>query len=380
MYYNTLCDEYISALGFGLMRLPTKDGEIEKKKAEELIEQAYDKGINYFDTAYGYLNGKAETFAGEVLSNHQRKTWKIATKMPGHMLRSSDGKLTYKGYMRDRDSESIDAIFHNQLVNLKTDYVDFYLLHNVNKYSIDIYLNPQIGIIDYLLKKKISGEVRHLGFSFHGNTDLLELFLNRCKDVFEFVQIQLNYYDWFFGDAKYQYMLLTDMNIPVIAMEPLRGGRLVDNSSCISTIEGDLCGPELALAFLQDLENVKLVLSGMSNKRQMKDNLNIYQNKRGLSSVYYEDLKKLASRLESMIMCTGCSYCTEVCPKRIDIPTIMEYYNKMISGELTEFDNDSNGIFNCIYCRECEKVCPQEIKPYEILNIMKTIEEQGKAR
>lgn len=213
MIYSDFQDKTLSLLGFGTMRLPlNSDGTIDEVQVREMTRYCLEHGVNYFDTAYPYHNGDSERVIGRILSEYPRDSYYLATKYPGHQILST-------GY-------NPAEIFEEQLAKCGVDYFDFYLLHNVYEKSMETYLDPQWGIIDYFKEQKRLGRIRHLGFSTHAQTKCLKEFLDICGDAMEFCQIQLNYLDWTLQDAKAKYELLTEQGIPVWVMEPVRGGRL----------------------------------------------------------------------------------------------------------------------------------------------------------
>ena len=214
MVYREFQDLKLSGLGFGAMRLPIiggDEGVIDEAAAEKMIDEAFAKGINYFDTAWGYHNGNSELVVGKALSKYPRDKFYLATKFPGYDL---------------SNMPKVKEIFEEQLKKTRVEYFDFYLFHNVCEMNINQYLDPQFGIYDYLMEQKKNGRIKHLGFSCHGAMDVLKRFLDAYGENMEFCQIQLNYFDWGFQEAKEKVELLNSMNIPVWVMEPLRGGRL----------------------------------------------------------------------------------------------------------------------------------------------------------
>ena len=214
MIYRDFQDMKLSALGFGSMRLPVVDGndaQIDEAAALAMVDYAIAHGVNYFDTAWGYHDGNSELVMGKALARHPRESFFLATKFPGYDLANMD---------------KVEAIFEKQLEKCRVDYFDFYLFHNVCEMNIDAYLDPKYGIHDYLMKQKASGRIRHLGFSAHGAYPVLKRFLDAYGKDMEFCQLQINYLDWDFQDAKAKVELLREHNIPVWVMEPLRGGKL----------------------------------------------------------------------------------------------------------------------------------------------------------
>ncbi|MGI6664916.1 MAG: aldo/keto reductase [Christensenellaceae bacterium] len=283
MTYQTFQDLKISSLGMGNMRLPVdENGIIQKQKAEEMLVYAYENGINYFDTAYRYHDGQSEPFVGEVLAQFPRETWYLASKMPGHMMHYKNGKLGFQGYLAGHTMDSIAELFEDQLARCGVDYFDFYLLHNVAESSYDFYTNEELGVVRYLQEQKKQGKIRHLGFSSHGRVEIIERFLDHYPGIFEFVQIQLNYMDWALQEAGRKYELLTKRNIPVVVMEPVRGGALASLSEAGNALLKEK-RPQDSIAawafrYLQALPGLLTVLSGMTTMEQLKENMALFAN------------------------------------------------------------------------------------------------------
>ena len=210
MIYRDFQDIKLSALGMGAMRLPVVDGDdsrIDEKKAEEMVAYAMANGVNYYDTAWGYHGGNSELVMGKALKNYPRESFYLASKFPGYDLANMD---------------KVEEIFEKQLEKCQVEYFDFYLFHNVCEMNIDAYLDPKYGIFEYLMKQKENGRIRHLGFSAHGKMDVLKRFLDAYGEHMEFCQLQLNYLDWTFQNAKEKVELMREHNIPVWLMEPAR--------------------------------------------------------------------------------------------------------------------------------------------------------------
>lgn len=372
MIYKTFKDLKLSMLGMGNMRLPTEgeNGPIDVGKAREIIEYAYEHGINYFDTAYRYHNGQSELVVGEALSKYSRSSWYLASKMPGHMMNYIDGKLGFQGYLSGEPVSSPSAIFEEQLRKCGVDYFDFYLLHNVSESSYDIYTNEELGIVDYLLEEKKAGRIRHLGFSAHGRADTIERFLN-WRDCFEFVQIQLNYLDWDLQEARLSYELLQKRGIPVIVMEPCRGGRLTHFQPEIEArVKSERPGrslASLAFDFVKSLSGVQVVLSGMTTLDQLKDNLQTFESREPLADTDKALISEIVSSLVSLVPCTACRYCCEECPQGLDIPKLISLYNEINFEKTPGLQFILNGMTpdqlpeSCIGCGSCSKICPQGI-------------------
>lgn len=367
MIYKEFQELKLSALGMGTMRLPVMDGDmakIDEEATAKMVAYAMEKGINYYDTAWGYHGGNSELVMGRVLGKYPRESYYLATKFPGYDLSNMD---------------KVEEIFEKQLEKCGVDYFDFYLFHNVNEMNIDAYLDDErYGIYTYLMKQKENGRIRHLGFSAHGTVETMRRFLEAYGKDMEFCQIQLNWLDWSFQDAKGKVELLKKYHIPVWVMEPLRGGKLTKISSAntarLKALRPDEETPAWAFRFLQSIEGVAMTLSGMSNEEQLKENIATYETERPLSE---EEMKVLLSIGESLVggvPCTACRYCVSECPQGLDIPTLLYLYNenhyvngsfiaKMRINVLPEDKRPQA----CVGCRSCEAVCPQNIKISEVM-------------
>lgn len=363
MLYKDYQDEKLSALGLGAMRLPVMDGDdskIDEEKAAEMVACAMEKGINYYDTAWGYHGGNSELVLGKILSGYPRESYYLATKFPGYDL-SNMGK--------------VEEIFERQLEKCRVEYFDFYLFHNVCEMNIDAYLDEQYGIFAYLMKQKENGRIRHLGFSAHGSYDIMKRFLEAYGEHMEFCQIQLNWLDWSFQDAKAKVELLKEYGIPVWVMEPLRGGRLASlpetDAAKLKALRHDEEIPAWAFRFLQTIPEVKVVLSGMSNMEQLQDNIHTYETDKPLTE---EERKTLLGIAEEMVKkdslpCTACHYCVSHCPKGLNIPELIELYNEhcftgggFIAPMALMAVPKEKLPSACIGCKSCEAVCPQQLK------------------
>lgn len=368
MVYRDFQDIKLSGLGLGMMRLPVVDGNdavVDEKAAEEMVDYAYNHGINYFDTAWGYHNGQSELVAGKCLSKYSRDTYYLATKFPGYD-NSNFGKT--------------EEIFEKQLEKCQTEYFDFYLFHNVYEGNIDNYLDEQYQTYEYLMEQKRNGRIKHLGFSAHGSREVIERFLKAYGKDMEFCQLQLNYMDWHFQKCDEKVELLKSYGIPVWVMEPLRGGRLAKASDSMTALMNEMRPdetiPAWAFRFLQTIPEVTMVLSGMSNMEQLQQNIATYEEDRPLTE---EEMKKLIAQIDmeskqAGLPCTACHYCTSHCPKQLEIPEIIALFNEhkvtgggfiapMAVASMPEEKRPSA----CIGCRSCEKVCPQQIKISEAM-------------
>lgn len=367
MVYKDFQDLKLSALGMGAMRLPVidgNDGKIDEAAAEEMVAYAMEHGINYYDTAWGYHNGNSELVMGKALSKYPRDKFYLATKFPGYDL---------------SNMPKVKEIFEKQLEKCQVKYFDFYLFHNVCEMNIDAYLDEKYGIFDYLMEQKRNGRIKHLGFSAHGSYDVMKRFLDAYGDHMEFCQIQLNYVDWSFQNAKEKVELLKEHNIPVWVMEPLRGGKLATlperETSVLKSLRPDEDVPAWAFRFLQSIPEVTMVLSGMSNAEQMKANIETFETDKPLSDQEMKSLLALADgMLNGTLPCTACHYCVSHCPKGLDIPNLLELYNEhsftgggFIAPMALMAVPEDKQPSACIGCRSCEKVCPQQIKISEAM-------------
>lgn len=371
MIYHDFCGETVSALGFGAMRLPPVNpdeprGEINREAAIALIRSAYEQGVNYFDTAYVYGGGESEKILGEALSVYPRNSYYIATKFPGlHPPK--------EGWSMDR----VKAVFEEQLQKLGVDYVDFYLLHGIMESDIHLYTDPGVPLADYFYQQKQAGKIRHFGFSSHGKPETLEKVLD-WKDYFEFCQIQLNYLDWTLQEAKAQYELLTQRGLPVVVMEPVRGGKLAKVDGGLEKKMKEQRPADSvagwAFRFLKGLPNAKVVLSGMTDPSQLEDNLKTFADEEILTESQQRFLfDSVVPTLLDAVPCTACRYCCEGCPQKLDIPTLISIYNEMnFSGQSFRLNGlkEEELPHNCIGCGKCEKVCPQAIPIPQTLKSM----------
>lgn len=363
MIYRDFQDLKLSNLGFGMMRLPTLDSkktEIDMEQLSKMVAYAIEHGVNYFDTAWGYHEGMSELAAGEVLSKYPRDSFYLASKFPGYDT---------------NNFPKVKEIFEKQLEKCKTEYFDFYLFHNVCDTNIEYYLDPKYGVDEYLCEQKRLGRIKHLGMSHHGTFDAFKAFLEKYGDHIEFCQLQLNYIDWDFQEAKLRVELLKKYNIPVWVMEPLRGGKLVkiDDKGMekLSALRPGASAVEWAFRYLQTIPDVKVILSGMSTMDQIVDNIRIFEEDKPLNDEEMAALYDTASNgiLAGTLPCTGCRYCTEYCPMGLDIPMYMVLYNeeKMTPGThyikmaLRNMPADKLPTV-CHGCGACEAVCPQSLK------------------
>lgn len=368
MIYRDFQDIKLSALGMGAMRLPVVDGDdsrIDEKKAEEMVACAMEQGVNYYDTAWGYHGGNSEIVMGKALKKYPRDSFYLASKFPGYDLSNMD---------------KVEEISEKQLEKCQVEYFDFYLFHNVCEMNIDAYLDPKYGIFDYLMKQKENGRIRHLGFSAHGGLDVLKRFLDAYGEHMEFCQLQLNYLDWVFQNGKEKVELMKKNNIPVWVMEPVRGGKLAslaeEQEAKLKALRPDESIAAWAFRFLQSVPEVKVVLSGMSNMDQMKENIRTFGEDKPLKENEMETLMGIVDEMvkKTSVPCTACHYCVDHCPQGLDIPRLLELYNEHVLTEggfiapmaLAAIPQDKHPDA-CIGCRSCEAVCPQQIKISEAM-------------
>lgn len=367
MVYKDFQGLRLSALGFGAMRLPAlgdNQSEINVAETEKMVAYAMEHGINYYDTAWGYHDGHSETVIGQVLRSYPRDSYYLATKFPGYDLSNMD---------------KIEEIFEKQLEKCGVDYFDFYLFHNVCEMNIDAYLDPKYGIFDYLIRQKENGRIRHLGFSAHASCEVMQRFLDAYGAHMEFGQLQLNWIDWTFQNAKEKAALLAKYQIPVWVMEPLRGGKLAsvseDAAQKLRALRPDEDLPAWAFRFLQGIEGVTMILSGMSTMEQLQNNIRTFETERKLNKTEWDTLLGIAEEMiQKILPCTACRYCTAHCPKGLDIPKLLELYNEhcftgggFIAPMALMAMPQEKHPSACIGCRSCEAVCPQQIKISEAM-------------
>lgn len=368
MIYKEYQGLKLSALGLGAMRLPVIDGDdsrIDEAETARMVDYAMEHGVNYYDTAWGYHGGHSEPVMGRALGRYPRESFFLASKFPGYDL-SNMGK--------------VEQIFEEQLKRCGVDYFDFYLFHNVCELNIDDYLNPQYGTFAYLMKQKQEGRIRHLGFSVHGSYAVMRRFLEAYGHAMEFCQIQLNYLDWSFQDARAKVELLAQRNIPVWVMEPLRGGRLAtlseDDTAKLRALRSEETVPAWAFRFLQSIPGVTVTLSGMSSMEQLQANIQTFSEEKPLNPQEMETLLHMADSMVKKIVlpCTACRYCVSHCPQELDIPSLLALYNEHCFTEggfiapmaLSALPAEKRPEA-CIGCRSCEAVCPQQIRISEAM-------------
>ena len=360
----------LSALGFGAMRLPVIDGDdanVDESTTIEMVDYAYDHGINYFDTAWGYHGGNSERVLGRALARYPRESFYLADKFPGYDT-SNFGKH--------------EQIFAEQLARCGVDYFDFYLMHNVCELNIEQYLDDaKYGTLSFFRRQVEEGRIKHLGFSVHGNLETFMRFLEAYGDIVEFCQIQLNYMDWDFQNARGKVEELQRRGLAIMVMEPLRGGILIslgdDDMAPLRQLRPAANAVEWAFAYVRGVKGVGTVLSGMSNMEQLRENVSLFEREDTLSAEEEAALLALGRKLASAkgVPCTACHYCVSHCPVELDIPRLLELYNEHLSRPDFAFiapmalgamppDKHPSA---CIGCGSCASVCPQQIDIPEAL-------------
>ncbi len=352
-----------SLLGYGCMRFPVNgEGKIDEPEAEKLLKKAIAEGVNYLDTAYPYHGGDSELFVGKVLKQYDRSSLYLATKLPVWEVKAL---------------EDVDRIFCHQLEKLQTDYIDFYLMHAMDKERWDAMLS--LGVVKRLEELKEEGKIKYLGFSFHDSYEACEEILN-YRD-WDFCQIQLNYMDTEEQAGMKGYELTVKKQVPLVIMEPVKGGSLANFAPDIAgrfhALKADASIASFALRFVATLPNVKVVLSGMSTMEQVEDNLKTFNSFEPLSEAEQEEIKDIVKTLRSRVQngCTGCNYCMP-CPAGVKIPFNFRIWNtyhmyqnyNMVKTAWEEHLGEAAQAKNCIKCGKCEKVCPQRIPIRENLS------------
>lgn len=360
-------------IALGCMRLPMRDSKIDMVELDKMVEYAMSHGANYFDTAYMYVEGKSENAIGEILKQYPRESFFLADKCPAYLVNSK---------------EDVARLFNEQLKKCHVDYFDNYMVHNINKDSIHNYRdNDMYGEI---LKLKKEGRVKNLGFSFHGDPEMLREVIHEHK--WDFCQLQLNYLDWEVINGKELYEIADEAKVPIIVMEPLRGGGLCNLPDKAAAKLKERCPDETQASFglrwVTSKPRVFTILSGMSNFQQMKENIDTFSNFKEFTQEELQTAAEVAKLIQSQgaINCTACRYCMEVCPRGINIPAIFGLYNV--------YKNNDNGFMfgvnynalkdnekadKCINCHLCSKNCPQGLDiPALLKKVESTVERVSK--
>jgi hypothetical protein len=344
----------ISIIGFGLMRLPQKNGEPDVAETQKMVDYAMEHGINYYDTAWFYHGGKSELAAGEVLKKYPRNSYYLADKMPLRIL---------------KDKSEVIPTFEEQLKKCQTDYFDFYLAHNINKREWKTL--KDCNVYEQLTQKKDEGKIKYLGFSIHDTPELLEEVVQTYK--WDFVQLPINPIDWKAVDAKKQYEIATKAGLPVVVMNPLKGGQLSTLSEnaveLLKKENPDTSPSSWSLRYSATLPNVFTVLSGMSEMEHVTDNVKTFTNFKPLTEKEQDVLANAIAIYNSSgaISCTYCQYCTG-CPVEIDIPKNFMIYNQYKATERKdrfiiayEAIKEEHRADKCINCGICKNKCPQKL-------------------
>lgn len=345
-----------SLLGFGCMRFPvTKDGRIDEPEAERMLDKAIASGVNYIDTAYPYHNGDSEPFVGRVLKKYDRSSFYLATKLPCWLVHTP---------------EDADRLFREQLTRLQTEYIDFYLMHALNGERFQEMV--KLGVVECLEQLQSEGKIRHLGFSFHDSYEVFEKIINYRE--WDFCQIQLNYMDTKDGPGMRGYELAEKKGVPLIIMEPVKGGSLAcfadDITGTFRKLNPDASVASFALRWVGSLPDVKVILSGMSKMEQVEDNLKTFENFEPLSPGESKAIEEVTSLINSRVQngCTGCRYCMP-CPAGVDIPGSFQVWNtyhmyqnyNTVSWKWEQEIGESRQAKNCVKCGKCEQACPQKL-------------------
>ena len=366
----TYFGENTPKLGFGMMRLPRINGQIDIEETKKMVDAFMDAGLTYFDTAYVY-EGSEEATRQALVERYPRESYTLASKINAKMM--------------CHDEESCQAQLKVSLERTGAGYFDYYLLHSLNRNHYET--AKKFGCFDFVKKMKAEGKIKEIGFSFHDTADILDQILTEHPEM-DFVQLQINYLDWNSESvqSKLCYETAVKHGKQVVIMEPVKGGNLVHVSEDIKTkllnLDSSLSVASWAIRFAASLENVRVVLSGMSNLEQLDDNISYMKEFKPLTQEENKYLIHLGDQIRTSIAipCTACNYCTPGCPKHICIPEYFSLYNKrkqnLSKGKSKEYDdlkNEHGKPLDCIECGQCERVCPQKLPI--IRNLKKVAEE-----
>lgn len=366
-------DISVSMLGFGAMRLPTDaNGNIDDALNKKMVKTALDAGINYFDTAYMYMNGKSERAMGDALKPYDRNSFNLTTKMPVMMLERED---------------DVERIFNEQLERCRTDHFDFYLVHCLNKRNWEN--TKKYNVIPFLEQKKKEGKIKYLGFSHHDTPELLQEIID-YYDKWEFVQLQINKIDWKSCRGEEQYNIARKAKLPIIVMEPLRGSALAnlnaDATKILKDYNPDASAASWAFRWLAGLDGIFTMLSGMTKPEHLEDNIKTFKNLKPLSEEEQKVYDRaLAAHMKSLaIGCTACRYCE--CPVGVDIASIFSLYNQYKqdttgmgkTGFISHYGalRENERADKCIKCGLCKSKCPQQL---DIPQLLAMVDKEYKA-
>lgn len=345
----------VSLLGFGCMRFPLAEGgKIDQAEAQKMIDKAIESGVNYIDTAYVYHGGESEKFLGNALKKHDRSKLYIATKLPVWEVKTLD---------------DADRLFKEQCNRLQTEYIDFYLLHALNRHAFKTI--QSLKVIEWAMKLKEQGKIKYLGFSFHDGYDAFEEII-KAHD-WDFCQIQYNYMDQNEQAGTKGYELAESLGVPLVIMEPIKGGALANLPDSFTEIfkkvNTEESNASWALRWVASHPNVKVVLSGMSTYDQVTDNLATFENFRPINEAEETAVKQVSDEFRKRVKngCTECGYCLP-CPNGVFIPRNFNLWNQLamfkspvaIKFQWEDMD-DKQKAGNCVQCGECEPKCPQKI-------------------
>ena len=358
--------ENIKKLGFGLMRLPMIGDEIDMEQTKKMVDTFMSKGFTYFDTAYVYIGGKSEVALGEaVVKRYPRDSFVCASKLP---------------LWDDVEKAKMEEILQTSLDRASLEYYDFYLLHGLGKDSAK--RAEDVGAWEFIQEKKAQGKVKHIGFSFHDSAEVLDDILTRHPEA-EFVQLQINYADWENENVQSRkcYEVARKHNTPVIIMEPVKGGSLAtmtpEVQELFKSANPELSVPSWAVRFAASLEGLVTVLSGMSTEEQLNDNVSYMENFQPLTDEERGVISKAVEIINNIptIPCTGCKYCVDGCPQKINIPGLFSVMNNFTlynnragaEGGYARSTKENGKASECLQCGSCEAHCPQHIEIIETL-------------
>lgn len=365
-------EKEVSLLGFGCMRFPMKDGEVDVELSKKMVDYAIKNGVNYIDTAWPYHNGKSELIVQEILKEYPRESYYLADKLP---------------IWECETNEDVDRIFHKQLEKCGVEYFDFYLIHAVNKERYEKTI--KLDVLKQLEKFRAEGKIRNIGFSFHDDLETFKVWADLYN--WDFCQIQLNYMDTEHQQGIEGYNILTEKEIPVIVMEPVKGGSIVKFNDEIEEIFKDY-NKEASIAswafrWVASLPNVRVILSGMSAMDQVVDNINTFSNFKALNNEELELVNKVKEEILdlSKVDCTACNYCMP-CPHGVDIPGNFKIFNGhsmykndgYVKWAYSNMISKGSSADQCIECGECLPKCPQYIEiPTELANFENYLKDNG---